>query len=455
MYDFEDKGGRRVAVRPEITRRAHAGLRRAPPAVPWKAWTAGPQLPLREPRRRAATGSTTRSTSRSSARRRSRRRRRGHRPGSTASTAPSASRSVRLLVNSPGRRRDDRAAYVDALRAYLRAQRRRPLASRAARRSRSTRCGCSTRSGPRTAGRRRRAADRRVPRAGRRPPTSSGCRRARGPRHRVRGRAPARAGLDYYTPHALRVPGARARLGAERHRRRRSLRRPGRAARRPAHAWRRLRRRRSSGSCWPATPRACSRPPDGAGRRLRRRHDRRAARRWRSPPSCGRPASPPTGAFDQPQDEGQMKAADRSGAAVAVIIGRDELAAGAVTRARPAGRRAAGERRQDGGAPPRSSSTRPGVAGVMSTTDPRHAHRLVRDAARRATPAARRALRLGGAAARARRAPRVHRPARPHRPRPVRRRRRAPTCRSEYVVRITGTVRRRPGGHRQRQPAHR
>ena len=39
MYDFEDKGGRRVALRPEIT----AGLMRAfaehRPPVPWKAWT--------------------------------------------------------------------------------------------------------------------------------------------------------------------------------------------------------------------------------------------------------------------------------------------------------------------------------------------------------------------------------------------------------------------------------
>jgi histidyl-tRNA synthetase len=49
MYDFEDKGGRRVALRPEIT----AGLMRAfvehRPAVPWKVWTAGPNFRYEQP----------------------------------------------------------------------------------------------------------------------------------------------------------------------------------------------------------------------------------------------------------------------------------------------------------------------------------------------------------------------------------------------------------------------
>jgi histidyl-tRNA synthetase len=49
MYDFDDKGGRRMAVRPEIT----AGLMRAyaehrPPA-PWKAWTVGPNFRYESP----------------------------------------------------------------------------------------------------------------------------------------------------------------------------------------------------------------------------------------------------------------------------------------------------------------------------------------------------------------------------------------------------------------------
>jgi histidyl-tRNA synthetase len=49
MYDFEDKGGRRMAVRPEIT----AGLMRAfgehHPPVPWKAWTVGPNFRYEAP----------------------------------------------------------------------------------------------------------------------------------------------------------------------------------------------------------------------------------------------------------------------------------------------------------------------------------------------------------------------------------------------------------------------
>ena len=67
MYDFEDKGGRRVALRPEIT----AGLVRAfvehRPPTPWKVWYGRAELPLREARRPAATGSSTRSAPRSSA----------------------------------------------------------------------------------------------------------------------------------------------------------------------------------------------------------------------------------------------------------------------------------------------------------------------------------------------------------------------------------------------------
>ncbi len=44
MYDFEDKGGRRIALRPEMT----AGVVRAfvqhRPVTPWKAWYAGPNF---------------------------------------------------------------------------------------------------------------------------------------------------------------------------------------------------------------------------------------------------------------------------------------------------------------------------------------------------------------------------------------------------------------------------
>jgi histidyl-tRNA synthetase len=49
MYDFDDKGGRRVAVRPEIT----AGMVRAfiehRPTTPWKAWTVGANFRYEQP----------------------------------------------------------------------------------------------------------------------------------------------------------------------------------------------------------------------------------------------------------------------------------------------------------------------------------------------------------------------------------------------------------------------
>ncbi len=49
MYDFTDKGGRHMAVRPEIT----AGLMRAfaehRPPTPWKAWTVGPNFRYEQP----------------------------------------------------------------------------------------------------------------------------------------------------------------------------------------------------------------------------------------------------------------------------------------------------------------------------------------------------------------------------------------------------------------------
>ena len=49
MYDFEDKGGRRVAVRPELTAslmRAYAEHR---PQAPWKTWTIGPNFRYEAP----------------------------------------------------------------------------------------------------------------------------------------------------------------------------------------------------------------------------------------------------------------------------------------------------------------------------------------------------------------------------------------------------------------------
>lgn len=52
MYDFEDKGGRRMALRPELT----AGVCRAfvqhkPTASPWKVWYSGPQFRYEAPQK--------------------------------------------------------------------------------------------------------------------------------------------------------------------------------------------------------------------------------------------------------------------------------------------------------------------------------------------------------------------------------------------------------------------
>ena len=45
MYDFEDKDGRRIALRPELTASVvRAFVQHNPPNLPWKAWYEGPQF---------------------------------------------------------------------------------------------------------------------------------------------------------------------------------------------------------------------------------------------------------------------------------------------------------------------------------------------------------------------------------------------------------------------------
>ena len=58
-------------------------------------------------------------------------------------------------------------------------------------------------------------------------------------------------------------------------------------------------------------------------RRVRRRHRRAATRRWPSPTSCVAPGISADRSFDQRSMKAQMKAADRSGADVAVIVGTE------------------------------------------------------------------------------------------------------------------------------------
>ena len=295
MYDFEDKGGRRIAVRPEIT----AGLMRAfvehHPTVPWKVWTAGAELPLRGP----AGGPLPPALP---ARRRDRRdgrprcRRRGHRPPRRLPPRPRAEPAVGCS-STPWATTPSRAATLAALTRLPPEQRRRPLRAEPGDAGAQPAAGPRLRSAGGPAGGGGRAPGAGVPLARTPRRASTGCRRgSKVLGIAVRDRAPAGARARLLQPHAVRV----RRPTPSTRRRTRSAAavattvwsrpwavRPGRAASASA--------RGSSGSCWPATPRACSRRPTarvqvfvvdttgwagGAGPRRT---------------SCGRPASAPTG----------------------------------------------------------------------------------------------------------------------------------------------------------------
>jgi len=49
MYDFEDKGGRRVAVRPEFTASIMRAFAEHRPTTPWKVWMVGPNFRYEQP----------------------------------------------------------------------------------------------------------------------------------------------------------------------------------------------------------------------------------------------------------------------------------------------------------------------------------------------------------------------------------------------------------------------
>ncbi len=116
MYDFEDKGGRRVALRPEMT----AGVVRAfvqhRPVTPWKAWYAGPNFRYEKAqqgryRQFDQVGVEVLGVDDP------------HLDAEVISLAWEfygrlGLSQVRILVNSLGEP-DDRAKYVDALRAYF------------------------------------------------------------------------------------------------------------------------------------------------------------------------------------------------------------------------------------------------------------------------------------------------------------------------------------------------
>jgi histidyl-tRNA synthetase len=51
MYDFEDKGGRRVALRPELTASVCRAMAQHRPQLPWKVWYSGPMFRYEKPQR--------------------------------------------------------------------------------------------------------------------------------------------------------------------------------------------------------------------------------------------------------------------------------------------------------------------------------------------------------------------------------------------------------------------
>src|SRR6478672_11661466 len=49
MYDFEDKGGRRIALRPEMTASIVRAYLQHRPTTPWKVWGTGPNFRYESP----------------------------------------------------------------------------------------------------------------------------------------------------------------------------------------------------------------------------------------------------------------------------------------------------------------------------------------------------------------------------------------------------------------------
>ena len=449
MYDFLDKGGRHLALRPEGTASVARAFVEHRPPTPWKVWYAAPSF-----RYERAQANRYRQHHQLGARghrqRRSRPRRRGHRAAGRLLRQPRAApgRARHQLHRHAGRSAP--ATSTTCARSWWDGSASSTPTTR--RRSRATRCGCSTPS---------------VRPASRSWPThrcsSTTCRaeavahfervqagldRAR---HPFPHRAAARARPRLLHPHRLRVSVGRPRRGPEHHRRRRPLRRPRRVARRPVHPRHRLRHRHRA-DAWPrATPKVCSTPAAGRCRRLRRstppaatppatspsscaaRHRRRAGLRRRWLQVAGEAGPPlwrrvlvivrPDGDTGEqlvvrPLRPGHSGDADASGDATSTETSRADVLT-------------AVQRRLDR-LPTDPTSCEGTPRDHRPRPDPRVRSRRGRRTAcapttpgtcARPTWAAGGGVRLGGPPARARRAPRLHRRARPHRHRAVRGRR--------------------------------
>ena len=244
MYEFEDRGGRHLALRPEGTAPIVRAFVQHRPPVPWRVWyvtpafryeqrPGGPVPPAPPARRRGARH------------RGPRRRRRGDRARPRLLRATSGSPAFALRLNSLGDRdlspRVPRGAarVPRAVAAELCDEHRDDVA-------RATRCASSTASASAC-----RDGDRRDA-----PPLRDAALRAvRGALRPRAARASTRRGvaldrddrlvrgLDYYTRTTFEFAGTVARVGERRDRRRRPLRPARRGARRPADAGHRLRQR--------------------------------------------------------------------------------------------------------------------------------------------------------------------------------------------------------------------
>ena len=324
MYDFEDKGGRHLALRPEGTASVVRAFVEHRPPTPWKVWYVGAELPLRAARRPAATASTTRSASRSSA---------PTTPTSTSRSSPSLDGFYRALGL--------RAAHAACSTRIGDAGRPARLRRRAAGAT-STRTGdAAVRAEPRrrSSANPLRVLDSKRPEDA--PVVAAAPARARLPRRRRGG--PLRAGAGG----AARRSASPFEIDAAARARARLLHPHARSSSRP-HALDAAQNAIGGGGRYdglveqlggPPTPGigfgsgierillACDAEgvfaaPDADGRRVRGRHHRRRSRRSRSPHELragGHRA--PTGRSTARSMKAQMKAADRSGAALALIVG--------------------------------------------------------------------------------------------------------------------------------------
>ena len=425
---------------PRAAPRAHRVGRAGPSCStdrrrPWKVWYAGPNFRYEQPqkgryRQFDQVGVEV------ARRRRPRPRRRGHRARLASSTprlgpAP-RSRCCSTRWATPA----DRPRYVDALRAHFEADLDDARASRAARPLEpQPAAGPRLEAAPATPPLIAAApviADHLSRRRGRR--TSSGSSAGLDALGRAVTSSTPRLvrGLDYYTPHHVRVRARRARRGPERDRRRRPLRRArrGRSAARPPPA-------SASRSASTASLLACDAEGVFAGARRRvdvfvvdttggaeaRGRHRRAARR---------PGSRADRAFDGRSMKAQMKVGRPLAAPrLAVIVG-DRRAGG--RRPSPCARCAAAAsgaaRRASSPTLPTTSRSHPSdhpppQGPPVTEPDPTPcAPTTAASCARTDIGQQVSAVRLGRAAPRARRAPGLRRPPRPHRRGAVRRRRR-------------------------------